>query len=79
MTVTGHAEAESSAVKVVDFGPFLDGSDKNGVAEALVKSFTSTGFVYLTNHPMPQEKINAMLELVRFPCQHYCVFLRPYS
>ena len=79
MTVTEHAEAESFSVKVVDFGPFLDGSNKNGVAEALVKSFTSTGFVYLTNHPMPQVKISAMLELVRFPRQHCCVFLHPHS
>lgn len=74
MTVTYHAETENSAINVVDFGPFLNGSDKHGVAEALVKSFRSTGFVYLMNHPMPQEKINAMFELVRFPRQHHSVF-----
>jgi len=79
MTVTDHAESENSAVKVVDFGPFLNGSDKHGVAEALVKSFRSTGFVYLTSHPMPQEKINAMIEWVRFPRQYYSVFLCSHS
>jgi hypothetical protein len=79
MTVTDRGETESPAVKVVDFGPFLNGSDKRGVAEALVKSFRTTGFVYLTNHPMPQEKIKAMFELVGFPRQHYSVFLYSHS
>lgn len=44
-----HLNAPSvvSSVKTVDFGPFLDGSDKQGVANAILDSFKSIGFVYL--------------------------------
>ncbi|KAF8169530.1 Clavaminate synthase-like protein [Pholiota molesta] len=49
-------------VKVVDFRPFLDGSDRQGVADAILESFTSTGFVYLANHGLPHDKVAAMFE-----------------
>jgi len=39
-----------SSVKTVDFGPFLDGSDKEGVAKSTLDSFKSIGFIYLANH-----------------------------
>jgi isopenicillin N synthase-like dioxygenase len=54
-------------VKVVDFGPFLDGSDRQGVADAILESFKSTGFVYLANHGLPRDKVAAMFEWVRRP------------
>ncbi|KAF8200129.1 thymine dioxygenase [Pholiota molesta] len=51
-----------TSVKVVDFGPFLDGSDRQGVADAVLESFKSIGFVYLANHGLPQEKVASMFE-----------------
>ena len=53
-----------SAVKVVDFGLFLDGSDKKGVADAILNSFKSIGFVYLINHGLDEGKIASMFEWV---------------
>ncbi|KIM37686.1 hypothetical protein M413DRAFT_448220 [Hebeloma cylindrosporum] len=51
-----------SSVKTVDFGPFLDGSDKQGVANAILDSFKSIGFVYLVNHGLDEAKIASMFE-----------------
>lgn len=53
-----------SRLKVVDFGPFNDGSDKQGVANAIVDSFRTTGFVYLINHGLPDKKVAAINEWV---------------
>jgi isopenicillin N synthase-like dioxygenase len=53
-----------SSVEVVDFGPFLDGTDKEGVADAILRSFKSIGFVYLVNHGLDEGKIASMFEWV---------------
>lgn len=53
-----------TALKVIDFKPFLDGHDKHGVASAILESFQTVGFVYLVNHGLPDHKISAMFELV---------------
>lgn len=58
-------EKDQCLIKIVDFGAFLDGSDKQSVADALLESFKTTGFVYLINHGLSQEKINRMFDLVR--------------
>ena len=50
----------NSTVKVVDFAPFLDGSDRQGVSDAILDSFKTTGFVYLMNHGLPQNMIDSM-------------------
>ena len=55
-----------SSVKTIDFGPFLDGSDKQGVANAILDSFKSIGFVYLVNHGLDNVKITSMFETVWF-------------
>jgi len=47
-------------VKVVDFAPFLDGSDRQGVSDAILDSFKTTGFVYLVSHGLPQDMIDSM-------------------
>ena len=52
------------SVKTVDFGPFLDGSNKQGVANAILDSFKSIGFVYLVNHGLDETKISSMFEWV---------------
>ncbi|KAF9475374.1 thymine dioxygenase [Pholiota conissans] len=53
---------DHGTVKVVDFGPFLDGSDREGVADAVLESFKTIGFVYLANHGLPHDKISSMFE-----------------
>ncbi|KAJ3516669.1 hypothetical protein NLJ89_g982 [Agrocybe chaxingu] len=50
------------AVEIVDFGPFIDGSNKLQVASAVLESFKSIGFVYLVNHGLPQEHISRMFD-----------------
>ncbi|KAF8060253.1 thymine dioxygenase [Lyophyllum atratum] len=52
-----HSESE---VQVVDFAPFLNGSGKKSVAAAILASFKTTGFVYLTNHGFPDDKLQDM-------------------
>jgi isopenicillin N synthase-like dioxygenase len=55
----------TSSVKTVDFGPFLDGSDKQGVANVILDSFKSIGFVYLVNHDgLDDAKITSIFEWV---------------
>lgn len=47
-------------VHVVDFAPFLDGTNQKLVAEAILSSFKNTGFVYLTNHGFSEKDVQAM-------------------
>ncbi|KAF7791656.1 hypothetical protein EIP86_002678 [Pleurotus ostreatoroseus] len=46
------------SIDIIDFGPFLDGTEKQAVANAILDSFKKIGFVYLTNHGIPQTKID---------------------
>ena len=55
----------TTTVKLVDFAPFLDGSDRQGVSNAILDSFKTTGFVYLVNHGLPQSRIDSMFSWVR--------------
>ncbi|KAI0632130.1 thymine dioxygenase [Trametes polyzona] len=55
-----HGDANSIAV--VDFGAFLDGSAREGVAKDILDSFKRVGFVYLVNHGIPEHKIRDMFE-----------------
>jgi len=52
-------------IPVVDFGPFIDGSNKQLVAKEILDSFKSIGFVYLVNHGLSQEKIDSMFAWVK--------------
>ena len=52
-------------MKVVDFQPFMDGSNKQIVANTLIESLKTIGFVYLVNHGLCQRKIDGMFEMVR--------------
>ncbi|KAJ7877982.1 hypothetical protein B0H14DRAFT_2712260 [Mycena olivaceomarginata] len=54
----------NAAISVVDFSPFLDGSNKQGVADEILSSFKRVGFVYLLNHGLPQERIAKMFAVV---------------
>jgi isopenicillin N synthase-like dioxygenase len=55
---------DASNIPILDFGAFLDGSNKQEVADAVLDSFKQVGFVYLVNHGLPQEKIASMFEWV---------------
>ena len=54
-----------AGIPIVDFGAFIDGSKKQEVADAMLDSFKTYGFVYLKNHGLPQDKIDAMFTWVR--------------
>ena len=56
---------DAHGISVVDFAPFLDGSAKEEVANAILDSFKRIGFVYLVNHDIPADKIKGMFEWVR--------------
>ncbi|EKM57563.1 uncharacterized protein PHACADRAFT_115792 [Phanerochaete carnosa HHB-10118-sp] len=53
---------EAGGISVVDFAPFLDGSRKQEVADAIVQSFKDIGFVYLVNHGLAQDKVDGMFD-----------------
>jgi len=53
---------DTSSIAILDFGPFIDGSNKQDVADAMFASFRDTGFVYLVNHDLPKEKIEEMFQ-----------------
>lgn len=49
----GYAAAgaiDAALIPVVDIGPLRDGSDRQGVAEALHRASREVGFIYITNH-----------------------------
>lgn len=43
-----------SEIPLVDFAGFLDGSDRAGVAQAIGRAARDVGFLYVTNHGVPQ-------------------------
>ncbi|KAF8592585.1 Clavaminate synthase-like protein [Ramaria rubella] len=53
---------DAGNIQILNFAPFLDGSSKQAVADAMFSSFKDTGFVYLVNHPLPKDKIDGMFE-----------------
>ena len=55
---------DAHGISVVDFKPFLDGSAKQDVANAILDSFKRIGFVYLMNHGIPDTKVQDMFEWV---------------
>jgi len=62
--MSGIRLGNAGRVPIVNFGPFLDGSNKQDVADAMLASFQDIGFVYLVNHGLPKEKIDGMFEWV---------------
>ena len=55
---------ETGGISVIDFGAFINETDKLAVGEAMLESFRKIGFVYLVNHGIPQDKVNEMFEWV---------------
>lgn len=55
------------AIPLIDMGPFIDGSDRAGVAERIGAACRNAGFLYLVNHGIPVSLIDgAMAEARRF-------------
>ena len=55
----------NSPIPLIDFGPFIDGSDKSGVAHAIDSACRDIGFLVLTGHGVALEtiaKTNAVSE-----------------
>ncbi|HEX2114359.1 MAG TPA: 2-oxoglutarate and iron-dependent oxygenase domain-containing protein, partial [Alphaproteobacteria bacterium] len=54
-------------IPVIDFAPFLAGSDadKRQVAKAIREACEQVGFLYLANHGVPQAKIDAVFAAAR--------------
>ncbi|KAI9703973.1 MAG: hypothetical protein M1820_005755 [Bogoriella megaspora] len=57
-------DGSHSEIPVIDFRPFLDGSDaeRETTAGRIKQAFRSVGFVYLTNHGVPHEKVDQCFE-----------------
>jgi len=53
------------AIPMIDMGAFLDGSDRRGVAQKIGAACRSVGFLYLTNHGIPTELIDAAMAQTR--------------
>ena len=52
-----HTERE--LIPVIDIGPLRDGSDPVGVARQLHRASREVGFIYVSNHGIPEETIEA--------------------
>ena len=53
-----------SGISIVDFAPFLDGSNKQDVADVLLDSFKSVGFAYVVNYGMSKDEVENMFDWV---------------
>ncbi|KAJ6603486.1 hypothetical protein DFH09DRAFT_1459036 [Mycena vulgaris] len=62
-SVTLRDNQGNTFIPVVDFTPFLDDSNKQGVADEILSSFKRVGFVYLVNHRLPQDQIANMFSV----------------
>ncbi|NBB82180.1 MAG: isopenicillin N synthase family oxygenase, partial [Alphaproteobacteria bacterium] len=49
----------------VDIGPLLDGSDKGRVAREIRWALTHVGFLYIRNHGVPAEAVDAVFDETR--------------
>jgi hypothetical protein len=58
---------DEQGIKTVDFSSFIDYSDKQRVSDAILSSLKSIGFVYITNHGIPEGTVKNMFKWVRIP------------
>jgi isopenicillin N synthase-like dioxygenase len=62
---------DASPIPVIDIGPLRDGSDATGVARALHRASREVGFLYVSNHGIPEAAIGrarrVALEFFRRP------------
>jgi hypothetical protein len=67
--VTNKKMIETADIAVVSFDKFNNGgdADKRAVAKQLYNAFSTVGWVYLTDHGIPQERVDETFGLVRNP------------
>ena len=53
---------DQSMIPVIDIGPLRDGSDPIGVAKALHRASQDVGFIYVSNHGIPDHLITSARE-----------------
>ena len=58
-------KGDVNGIPIISLASFIDGSNKQAVADAMLDSFKAIGFVYLIDHGLPQQKINSMFDWVR--------------
>lgn len=53
-------------IPVVSFAPFFSGSreDQHAVAQKVYDAFSTVGFIYLKDHGIPQDEVDAIFEEV---------------
>lgn len=61
-----------NGIPIVSLASFIDGSNKQAVAEAMLDSFKTIGFVYLVDHGLSKDKIDGMFNWVS-------IFYQPWS
>ena len=64
-------DMETGYIPVIDIGPLRDGSDAQRVAEAIHRASREVGFIYISNHGIPEALIEetrgAALDFFRLP------------
>jgi isopenicillin N synthase-like dioxygenase len=62
MSATLDPSSAAPAVKTIDFSLFLseDSDTKRSTANGILESFKTIGFVCLTNHGLPQSRVDEM-------------------
>ncbi len=57
MAYAAHKEIDADLIPVIDIGPLRDGSDPDGVAQAIFRASRDVGFLYVSNHGIPDDLI----------------------
>ena len=65
-------KGDVNGIPIISLASFIDGTNKQAVADAMLDSFKTIGFVYLVDHGLPKEKIDGMFNWVRVSCQAEC-------
>lgn len=57
---------EAADIAVVSFDRFINGddADRKAVAREVYKAFSSVGWVYISDHGIPQSRVDEVLGLV---------------
>ena len=66
MSAAPKPPSPAPTVKTIDFSHFLNNNDdkKRSTANDILESFKTIGFVCLTNHGLPQSRVDEMFEWV---------------
>jgi isopenicillin N synthase-like dioxygenase len=61
--------AETAEIAVISFDRFVNGSDadRRAVAKKVYDAFSSVGWVYISDHGIPQSRVDEVFDLVRAP------------